>query len=161
MNKKIQDALNEQIQAEMYSSYLYLSMSNYCKTINLNGIATWFSKQAGEEWAHAMKFYDYVIERGGSVVFETINKPPHDFKNVLGAFEATLAHEKEVTARIHKIYEIALKENDYPSQIMLHWFITEQVEEEATASEIIQKIKLIGDKGSSIFWLDKDLGKRE
>ncbi len=160
LSKTLQNTLNNQIQAEMYSSYLYLSMSAYCEMNNYLGAAKWFKMQSEEEWAHAMKFYGFLMERGGKVILKAIDEPQHDFKSLLGAFEETLTHEKKVTALINKLYEQALKENDYPAQIFLHWFITEQVEEEANAIAIIERIKMVGEKASSILWVDKELGKR-
>lgn len=161
ISKTLQNALNNQIQSETYSSYLYMAMAAYADSKNFKGIAKWFKVQSQEEWMHAIKFYDFLIERGATVIFKAIEQPPSDFKSILHVFEATLEHEKKVTASINKLYELALKENDYPTQIMLHWFIDEQVEEEANVTEIIEKIKLVGEKGGSILWIDKELGKRE
>jgi ferritin len=160
INKTLQNAINSQIQAEMFSSYLYLAMSNYCESKNFKGTAQWFLTQSKEEWEHAMKFYKFLLDRGGSVTLKTIEAPQQDFKSILDAFETTLEHEKKVTSLINKLYELSLKEKDYPTQILLQWFITEQVEEEANAVSIIEKLKAIGEKGGSIFWLDKELGKR-
>lgn len=161
ISKNLQNAINNQIHSEIYSAYLYMAMAAYADSKNFKGIAKWFKVQANEEWTHAMKFYDFMIDRGATVVFKAIEQPPSDFKSILHAFEATLEHEKKVTTSINKLFELALKENDYPTQVMLHWFIDEQVEEEANASEIIEKIKLIGEKSSSMLWLDHELGKRE
>lgn len=161
LSKNLQNAINNQIHSEIYSSYLYMAMAAYADSKNFKGIAKWFKVQANEEWMHAMKFYDFMVDRGATVIFKAIEQPPADFKSILHAFEATLEHEKKVTASINKLYELAMKENDYPTQVMLHWFIDEQVEEEANASEIIEKIKLIGEKSGSILWLDHELGKRE
>lgn len=160
LSKTLQNTINNQIQAEMFSSYLYLSMSAYCEMNNYLGAAKWFKLQSEEEWEHAMKFYKFVIDRGGKVQLKAIDQPQHDFKSLLGAFEETLVHEKKVTALINKLYEQALKESDYPTQIFLQWFITEQVEEEANAVAIIERIKMVGEKASSILWIDKELGKR-
>jgi ferritin len=160
ISKTLQNTINNQIQAEMYSSYLYLSMSAYCEMNNFLGSAKWFKMQSEEEWAHAMKFYGFLLERGGKVLLKVIDEPQHDFKSLLDAFEETLAHEKKVTALINKLYEQSLKESDYPAQIFLQWFITEQVEEEANATAIIERIKMVGEKASSLLWIDKELGKR-
>ncbi|MDP2209232.1 MAG: ferritin [Bacteroidota bacterium] len=160
LSKTLQNTINNQIQAEMFSSYLYLSMSAYCETNNYLGAAKWFKLQSEEEWEHAMKFYKFVIDRGGKVQLKAIDQPQHDFKSLLGAFEETLSHEKKVTALINKLYEQSLKETDYPAQIFLQWFITEQVEEEANAVAIIERIKMVGEKASSLLWIDKELGKR-
>lgn len=161
ISKNLQNAINNQIHSEIYSSYLYMAMAAYADGKNFKGIANWFKVQSQEEWEHAMKFYNFLVERGANVIFKAIEQPPSDFKSILQAFEATLEHEKKVTASIHKLYELAVKEGDYPTQVMLHWFINEQVEEEANAMEIIEKIKLVGEKSGSILWIDKELGSRE
>ncbi len=160
ISKTLQTTINNQIQAEIFSSYLYLSMSAYCEMNNFLGASKWFKMQSEEEWAHAMKFYNFLLERGGKVTLKAVEEPQHDFKSLIGAFEETLAHEKKVTALINKLYEQSVKESDYPAQIFLQWFITEQVEEEANAIAIIERIKMVGEKGSSILWIDKELGKR-
>lgn len=158
--KTMQDALNAHIQEELYSSYLYLSMAAYCHSVNLKGFAHWMQIQVSEENGHAMKMYDYVIQREGRVVLKDIQKPPHDFKSVLDVMQKTLRHEQKVTSLINKLYELALKEKDYPTQVLLQWFVSEQVEEEAQVMEILQKLELIHEKGSAILYLDKELGKR-
>ena len=160
ISKTLQNSINNQIQAEMYSSYLYMAMSAYCENRNLKGIANWYMAQSKEEWSHAMKFYNYLIDRGTTVVLKSIEAPQQDFKSILDTFETTLEHEQKVTGLINKLYELSLKEKDYPTQILLQWFITEQVEEEANAISTVEKLKAIGEKGGSIFWLDKELGKR-
>ncbi|MFZ5809214.1 MAG: ferritin [Chloroflexota bacterium] len=161
ISKSMQDAINEQIKNELYSAYLYLSMSAFFEARNLPGFAKWLRLQANEELEHAMKFYDYVLERGGQVFLKAIDQPPSEWKSNLQVFEQVLEHEQKVTALINKLYEQALKENDYPSQIMLHWFITEQVEEEKNAAEIIENLKLIDAHGTAVLMLDHQLGKRE
>lgn len=160
MNKKIEAAINEQINAEIFSAYLYLSMAAYFDGKGLAGFANWMKKQYEEEMFHAMKFYDYVYERGGSVVMKAIAAPETKFKSPLQVFESALAHEKVVTGLINGLYELSLKEKDYASQSFLKWYIDEQVEEEGNASEIIDKIKLAGKDGPGIFMLDKELGTR-
>ncbi|MDR7867562.1 MAG: ferritin [Sporomusaceae bacterium] len=160
LSKKVQDAFNDQIQAEMASAYLYLSMAAYCEGSNLKGFGHWLRAQYNEEVSHAMKMFDFVLERGGQVALKAIEAPPGDFGSPLAVFEKVLAHEQHVTDRINSLYELALAEKDYPSQIFLQWFITEQVEEEASASEIIERMKVAGDKGSALIWMDKELGKR-
>ncbi len=160
LSKKVQDAFNDQIQAEMASAYLYLSMAAYCEGKNLKGFGHWLRAQYNEEVSHAMKMFDFVLERGGQVALKAIEAPAVDFGTPLAVFEKVLAHEQHVTARINSLYELALAEKDYPSQIFLQWFITEQVEEEASASEIIESMKIAGDKGNSLVWMDKELGKR-
>ena len=156
----VEKIINEQIKHELYSSYLYLAMSAHFEAASLPGFATWTRFQAQEEMEHAMKFYDYVNERGGRVVLEAIDQPPVEYGSPLEVFEAILGHEQKVTGLINKMYEVALAENDYASQVMLHWFIEEQVEEEANASAILQKLEMIEDKGTAVLMLDKELGKR-
>ncbi|MFH0990315.1 MAG: ferritin [bacterium] len=161
LSKNMLDALNLQINHELYSSYLYLSMSAHFEAENLSGFAQWMSAQAKEENEHAMKFYRYVFERGSKVVLEAIDKPPTDFKTPLEVMKMVLEHEKKVTASINALYELALKENDYPSQIKLQWFITEQVEEEKNAADIIEMLKMIGDAPAGLVMVDRQLGARK
>jgi ferritin len=159
-SKTVQDALNEQIKNELYSAYLYLSMSAHFEAANLPGFAKWMRIQAGEEQTHAMKFFDFINDRGGRVTLQAILQPPTEFTTPLAVFEQVLEHEGKVTAMIHNLYALALKENDYPTQVMLQWFINEQVEEEKNASHIVETLKLAGDKGGSLLMLDHRLGKR-
>jgi ferritin len=161
MSKKLEDAINEQIKNEFFSGYLYLSMAAQAEAMNLPGVAHWFKVQAKEEQEHGMKFYDFINDRDGRVLLKEIDQPETEFKNVLDMFEKTLEHEKLVTSMINNLYEIALKEKDYPAQIMLQWFIDEQVEEEKNASDIIATLKMIGEKGHGLHMLDRELGKRE
>ncbi len=160
INKTVQDAFNEQIKNELYSAYLYLSMAAYFELINLSGFSNWMKVQAAEEQEHAMKFYEYVFERGGRVQLKAIDQPPAEWKSPMDAFQEVLAHEQKVTAMIYNLYAVALKENDYASQIMLQWFITEQVEEEKNAAAIIEQLKMITAHETAILMLDHDLGKR-
>ncbi len=160
LSKNMQDAFNNQIQAEMASAYLYLSMAADCAGKNLKGFGHWLRAQYNEEVSHAMKMFDYVIERGGQVVLQAIEAPPAEFGSPADVFAKVLAHEQHVTARINSLYELAVAEKDYASQIFLQWFISEQVEEEGSAGEIIERMKLAGDKGSALVWIDKELGKR-
>lgn len=160
LSKKVQDAFNNQIQAEMASAYLYLSMAAYCEGKNLKGFGHWLRAQYYEEVSHAVKMFDYVIERGGQVLLQAIEAPPAEFGSPTDVFAKVLDHEQHVTARINSLYELAVAEKDYASQIFLQWFISEQVEEEGSAGEIIERIKLAGDKGSALVWIDKELGKR-
>lgn len=157
----MQDAMNEQIKNELYSAYLYLSMAAHFESKTLSGFANWLRIQAQEELGHAMKFFDFILERGGTVAFKTIDQPPSSWNSNLEAFEQVLAHEQKVTKNIHDLYELALKEKDYPSQVMLQWFIEEQVEEEKNATEIIEKLKMIEAHGTAVLMLDHELGKRE
>ncbi|MBT5016585.1 ferritin [Candidatus Peregrinibacteria bacterium] len=160
MKKSINDALNKQINAEIYSAYLYLAMGAYFDGLGLDGFASWMKVQYEEEMFHAMKFYGFVYERGGTVTMEAIEKPGADFKSVLHVFEETLEHEKHVTSLINGLYDLAVKEKDYAFQSLLNWFIDEQVEEEDSAQKIIDKIKLAGEKGPGVYMLDQELGTR-
>ena len=160
MNKKVEAAINDQINAEIFSAYLYLSMAAYFDAKSLDGFASWMKNQAKEEMIHAMKFYDYVYERGGKVEMAAIAKPQTQFDSPLNAFEETLKHEQAVTKMINSLYELASSEKDYASQSMLKWFIDEQVEEEDTASSILEKLKLAGEEGPGLFMIDKELGQR-
>ncbi|HTX19857.1 MAG TPA: ferritin [Bacteroidota bacterium] len=160
LSKAMQDAVNEQINKELYSSYLYLAMSSHFAESNLPGFASWMKVQSGEEYGHAMKFYGYIIERNGHVEVEAIQKPQTKFKSPSDVFKQVLEHEQKVTASINKLYELAVKEKDYPSQIMLQWFITEQLEEEKSATDILEQLKMIGDAPVSIIMMDRQLGAR-
>ena len=143
INKKMQDALNEQVNAELYSAYLYLAMEAYFQSVNLAGFANWMRVQTQEEVSHAMKIYDYVIERGGRATLEAIAKPTGEWKSPLAAFEAAYEHEQRVTSLINKLVELAAKDNDHAANIFLQWFVTEQVEEEKNASEIVAKLQMV------------------
>jgi len=160
MNQKINDAINKQINEELFSSYLYLSMAAWFDTTGMSGFANWMRIQAQEEVSHAMKFFDFVGERGGSVILEAIEKPESKFDSPLAIFEAALEHEQHVTACINSLYELATEEKDYAFVSFLKWFIDEQVEEEASASEIIDRLKMAGETGPGVFMLDKELGAR-
>ena len=160
IKEKIQDALNKQINAELYSSYLYLSMSAYFESINLKGCANWMRVQTQEELVHAMKFYDYLIERGGKVVLSSIESPPTEWPSPLAIFEQAYQHEQKVTGLINELVDLAIAEKDHATNIILQWFVSEQVEEEASADEVVQKIKLMGDARGGIFMLDRELAQR-
>ena len=160
LSKKMQDAINEQIKEELASAYIYLSMAAYCESINLPGFAHWMQAQSNEEMEHAMKFYGHVNERGGRVVLHALEQPPTEFEGPRDVFEKTLAHEQYITDRIHKLYALAVEENDYASLGILQWFVDEQVEEENSATEILEILKMIGDKGQALFMLDRQLGSR-
>lgn len=160
MNKKIADAINKQIQTEMYASNLYLSMQCYFEDENLGGMATWMNLQSKEEWGHARKLIDFMHSRGARVVIQKIDQPTSSFKSPLAIFEAALKHEQMVTKMIHNLYELAKKEKDYAFETFIQWFITEQVEEEQSVGEIIEKMKLVGTKGAPLYMLDHELGRR-
>jgi ferritin len=160
IGKAMQEAMNEQINKEFFSSYLYLSMAAYFEDKNLMGFAHWMRLQADEEREHAMKFYDFILDRGGRVLLKTIDAPETEWKSNLEVAEQVAAHEAKVTASINDLYELALKEKDYPAQTMLQWFITEQVEEEKNAAELVAKLKLIEERGTAVLMLDHRLSKR-
>ncbi len=159
MNQKIQEAMNKQINAETYSAYLYLSMAAYFEDINLLGFASWMKCQAQEEMTHAMKFFNFVNERGGRVILTPIDGPPTSWESPLNVFEETYEHETKVSAMINDLVNLAIEEKDHASNNFLQWFVAEQVEEEASADEVVNKIKLAGD-GGGLFMLDKELGAR-
>ena len=160
LGKAMEDAINEQIKNELYSAYLYLSMASYFESQTLPGFARWMRVQDGEERMHAMKLFDHVHDRGGIVRLMPIDQPPADFGGPLDVFEKVLEHEKKVTAMIHKLYALALKENDYASQVLLQWFINEQVEEEKNATQIVEKLKMVEAKCHGGLMLDHEMGKR-
>ncbi len=154
------DAINEQIRKEMYSSNLYLAMAAYYHSINMNGFANWMRIQAQEEQSHALKLFDYLLDRGGKVKLGQINATPTEWESPLAGFEAAYAHEQSITASINDLYDLALQEKDHASGTMLQWFINEQVEEEATVSEIVDRVKLAGESGAGLFFLDSELKSR-
>ncbi len=158
--KNIQDKMNDQIKHELYSAYLYLSMSAYLEAANLPGAAHWMRSQALEEREHAMKFFDHIYDRGGRVTLQAIDQPPIEFNGLLDAFEKALAHEQKVTGLINDIYGLAVQEKDYASQTFLQWFVDEQVEEEKSADQIVQQLQMIGENKGALFMLDAHLGKR-
>jgi ferritin len=160
ISQTLQDLFNEQINKELYSSYLYLAMATWFEEKNFGGFAHWLRVQEAEERGHAMKLYSHVHDRGGRVVLKAISAPPSPWKTNIEVFKAVLAHEEEVTASINALYEAALKEKDYPAQILLQWFINEQVEEEKNATVIVQQLQLIEERGTAVYVLDHDLGKR-
>jgi ferritin len=161
LSKTLLEAINDQINHELYSAYTYLSMSAYFESVNLQGCAHWMKLQGHEEVEHAMKFFDFVHDRGGRVVLDAIGKPTVEFKSPLDAFQQALGHERRVTALIHKIYDLAVKEKDYATQALLNWFVTEQVEEEKSASDVVEQLKLIGDNTAALLLLDQQLGERK
>ncbi|MHC4403164.1 MAG: ferritin [Planctomycetota bacterium] len=160
LSQTMQDALNEQLNAEYYSSYLYLSMAAHCEATNLDGFANWLRIQTQEEMAHAMKFFDFILERGGRVELKPIQGPPTQWESPVAIFEATLQHEQHVTALINKLVDQALAESDHATGTFLQWFVTEQVEEEATADNILQKLKLMADAPGGLFLMDRELAQR-
>ncbi|MFC1551365.1 ferritin [Candidatus Latescibacterota bacterium] len=160
LGKKMEAALNNQVNAELYSSYLYLSMEAYFQSLSLKGFANWMRCQAQEEMFHAMKMYDHIIERGGKVSLTAIEGPQIDWDSTLAVFEATLEHEIKVTGMINNLVDIAIEERDHASNTFLQWYVEEQVEEEASADDVVQQLKLMGDATNGLFLIDKDLGAR-
>ncbi len=160
MNSKVQKAINDQINAELWSAYLYLSMSADFAAKGYPGFSNWMMVQFKEEQDHALKFFNYVIQRGGEVELKPIEKVQQSWDTPLKAMEDTLAHEQKVTALINGIYKIAQEENDYATQSFLQWFIDEQVEEEDSARNLIDALKRVGDKGPGAYMLDKELASR-
>ena len=161
LKPKIEGAFNEQINAELFSSYLYLSMAAYFESQNLKGMANWMRIQAQEEIAHAMKFFDFVNERGGKVVLTRIDAPKVEWPSPLAGFQEAHQHECKVSGLINGLVDLALSEKDHAANAFLQWFVTEQVEEEASVLEIAEKLKRTGDQGSMLFMLDRELGQRK
>lgn len=160
IKKKMQEALNYQLNRELYSSYLYLSMSAYFQSIDMKGFAHWMRVQTQEELAHAMKFYDYLVQRKGRVTLSSIEDPPLEWGSPMEAFEHVYEHEQKVTGLINDLVDLAISEQDHTTNNFLQWFVTEQVEEEESASEVVEKLKLVGDATEGLFMLDKELGQR-
>jgi ferritin len=160
LTEKVQDALNSQFNAELYSSYLYLSMHAYFKSINLDGFANWMYQQAKEELMHAMKFYEFINQRGGRARTSAVAEPPSDWESPLAVFEETLSHEQKVTGLINDLVEIATEAHDHATTIFLQWFVTEQVEEEESAGGVLEQLKLMADHAGGIFMIDRELAKR-
>ena len=160
LSKALQGALNDQIHKEYYSSYLYLAMSAHLEAQSLPGAAKWTRIQSQEELSHALKLFDHMIDRGNRVTLAAIQQPPAEYGSALQLFEKVLEHEQLVTASIHALYALAVKEQDYPAQVMLQWFVTEQVEEEKNASQVVEQLKAVGESKTSLMLLDRHLGKR-
>jgi ferritin len=159
ISEAMQDAINEQIKNEIYSSYLYLSMSSYFTLRNLPGFAGFMRAQSEEEYSHAMKLLDYLEDQQAIVQLRAIDAPPGEFGSPLDAWQQTLDHERAVTGMINNLYSLALEENDYATQTMLHWFISEQIEEEKTASMIVEQVKMVGASSGALFFIDRHVGK--
>jgi len=160
IKKEVLNALNEQINAESYSAYLYLSMAAYFENLGLSGFAHWMKVQYQEESAHAIKFFTYVTERGGRVSLKAIDQVPVEFNGIVDVFEKTLAHENHVTELINNLMNVAISASDYASQSFFKWFVDEQVEEEANVEKILATLKLINGQGNGIFMMDRELGQR-
>ena len=160
LTEKMQKELNGQLNAELYSSYLYLSMNAYFKSINLDGFANWMYYQAQEELEHSMKFYDFILQRGGNVQLQQIEAPPTEWSSPLAVFEATLQHEQKVTGLINDLVDVANEEHDHATNIFLQWFVSEQVEEEESVGGVLEQLKLMGDAQGGLFMIDRELAKR-
>lgn len=156
----MEKVVNDQINKELYSAYLYLSMSAWCESANLPGAAKWLRQQAREEVAHGLKFFDFLIDREGRVVLAAIDKPAADFASLREIFEQALAHERKVTESIHKLYTLATGEGDVASLPLLQWFVTEQIEEEKNAGQNVEHIKRAGSEGGALLFLDRQLAER-
>ncbi|KUO62422.1 ferritin [bacterium BRH_c32] len=160
ISDKMAKALNDQITAEMYSSYLYLAMAAHLESENYNGFAGWMRAQSSEEWGHGMKLYKYLGEVGKKVDLAGIEKPKTSWNSPQEIFEEALKHELYITERINNLVNLALEEKDHATNIFLHYFVTEQVEEVSTATSIVEKFKMVGDNKVSLYLLDKELGQR-
>lgn len=160
LSPKVQEALNRQVNAELYSSYLYLSMVAHLEAKNLRGMAQWMRVQSGEETTHGMKIYDYILERGGSVTLTQIDAPKISWASPVELFEDAYAHEQKVTAMINGLMDLVVAEKDHASHEFLEWFVTEQVEEESNAQAIVEQLKLVGDSGVGVYMVDQQLGQR-
>lgn len=160
ISMKMQETLNEQINNEMYSAYLYMAMSAHSSTLGLNGFATWFMVQYHEEMFHAMKMYNYLLDQGAEVHIKAIKEPPKNFASIKEMFEKTLEHERFITKSINAIADLALQEKDHATYEFIQWYVTEQVEEEKNDNEILQRLKLAGEAGPGLFMIDSSLGAR-
>jgi ferritin len=160
LGQDFQRALNDQLKQELYSSYLYLSMAAYCESISLPGFARWMRLQADEEREHAMRFFDHIADRGGRVTLPALPQPPTDFASPVALFEQALAHEQEITSLIHELYRRATSEQDHASQVFLQGFIAEQVEEEKTASQVLETLRMAGEDKVALLMVDRELAAR-
>jgi ferritin len=160
LNETVKEAINQQINNELFSMYSYLAMSAYCESEQFGGCAHWMRLQSQEEYGHATRLYDFLIARQGRVKLLPIAQPQFEFKSLLDVFEKALEQERSVTAQINSLYELAFEQKAFAALVELEWFITEQVEEEKTARDIVHKFKLVGDDASSLLDLDRDLGAR-
>ncbi len=160
IHEKIEKALNAQINLEQYSAQLYLAMSASCERKSFRGFAHWLRVQSQEETAHAMKLVAFVLDRGGQLELGPIQAPPREFGSVTQVFEQILEHEKNISTTINSLFELSRQEKDYASEVTLHWYVTEQVEEEATVSQIVDQLHAVGEKGGGIWYLDSKMGKR-
>lgn len=160
LSPKIEKALNDQINAELFSSYLYLAMVAYFQDKNLSGFAHWMTLQSREETSHGMKFFQHIVERGGRVTLAAIDRPQFEWKSPLEAMEAALTHEMYITKRINELVDLAMEEKDHATVSFLQWFVDEQVEEEDSTNEVVQKLRMVGDHPGGLFMMDRDMGSR-
>jgi ferritin len=160
ISQKIEEALNEQLNKEMFSSYLYLSMAAYFENKNLAGMANWMKVQSQEEYLHATKFYDFILRLGGKVKLSAISEPQTEWKSPKEVFENSQEHEQFISKSIHQLMDLAIAESHHPTKSFLQWFVDEQVEEENTVQQIVENFNLIGEDKSGLFMLDKELGSR-
>jgi Ferritin-like protein len=160
ISERMEEALNRQLNAELYSAYLYLSMAAYYEASDLPGFANWMRVQAQEELTHAIKFFDYITQRGGRVTLEMIEKPPEEWESPVDVSEHVLEHERKVTGLINDLVDLALEEKDHATYNFLQWFVAEQVEEEESAGEVLRKVKLASESAASMLMVDAELGKR-
>jgi len=160
ISKKIEEALNGQVNAELYSAYLYLSMESYFKSLDLNGFANWMRVQTQEEMVHAMKIYDFINGRGGRILLKAIEGPPTQWDSPRAVFEAAYTHEQKVTGLINGLVDLAIKEKDHATHTFLQWFVNEQVEEEASADTVVQQLKMMENAPGGLFMLDRELAQR-
>ena len=160
LTKKVEAAMNDQLQKELQSAYVYLGMSAYCETESFPGFAAWLRRQFEEEQAHAMRFYSFIVDRGARVELKQLDAPPTKYSSPLAVFETALEHERAVTEAINELYDLVAKEKDFASQAWLDWFATEQVEEEKTVGQIVDDLRRVSASGDGLFFLDKDLASR-
>lgn len=160
ISKKMEKALNDQVNSELFSAYLYLSMEAYFKSMNLLGFANWMRVQTQEELIHAMKIYGFIDERGGRITLKAIEGPETEWDSPLAVFKAVYEHEQKVTGRINNIVNLAIEEKDHASNTFLQWFVNEQVEEEASADQVVQQIKMMEQAPGGLYMLDRELGQR-
>jgi len=160
LNPKVEKAMNDQLQKELQSAYVYLGMSAYCDSVSLPGFASWLKHQFDEEQQHAFRFYNFILDRNGRVELKQLDAAPTTYKSTLDVFETALEHERSVTAAINELYDLVAREKDFASQAWLDWFATEQVEEEKTVGQIVDDLKRIGNEGNGVFLLDQKLADR-
>jgi ferritin len=160
ITKRLQEELNKQLNKELYSAYLYLSMAGWLSSANLPGFSHWMLMQFEEEQAHAMKFFQYIIDRGGQVELKDIKKPKSEWKDIIDVFQDVVKHEVSVTNSINDLVDVAMDERDHATVNMLQWYVSEQVEEEATVGDLLQQLKLVEGRGAGLFMLDREAGQR-